>query len=98
VLEFWDTNVVVRAEVLQHQLPHVSTGCRAEVSLDFSDSKPVAAIVDAVEMRAETQPGETYPTYGVRLVLDSAAERLRPGMRVSVRIHSDRRTVNPASP
>jgi multidrug efflux pump subunit AcrA (membrane-fusion protein) len=97
VLEFWDTNIVVRAEVLQHQLPLVSKGCRAEVSLDFSDSKPVAAIVDAVEMRAETQPGETYPTYGVRLALDSTADRLRPGMRVSVRIHSEGRTVPPAS-
>jgi len=98
VLEFWDTNVVVRAEVLQHQLPLVSKGCRAEVSLDFSDSKPVAAIVDDIEMRAETQPGETYPTYGVRLVLDSAAEQLRPGMRVSVRIHSEGPSVIPASP
>jgi multidrug resistance efflux pump len=98
VLELWDTNVVVRAEVLQHQLAHISKGCRAEVSLDFTDTKPAAATVDAVEMLAETQAGGAYPTFGVKLVLDAPTEQLKPGMRVSVRIHPEGRAPGPVSP
>ena len=98
VLEFWDTNVVVRAEVLQHQLAHVTRGCQAEVSLDFSDEKPARATVDAVEMRAEIQAGEAHPTFGVRLVLDGTTDRLKPGMRVSVRIRTEGRKANQVAP
>jgi multidrug resistance efflux pump len=90
VLEAWDTNVVVRAEILQHQLAYVSKGCRAEVTLDFSDEKPVGATVASIEVRPEIQAGETYPTFGVGLSLDAVGHHLKAGMRVSVRIHPER--------
>jgi multidrug resistance efflux pump len=97
VLELWDTNVVVRAEVLQHHLPHISAGCRADVSLDFSGNPPIPASVESIESKADAAAGEAYPTFGVRLKLEGVAAQLRPGMRVSVRIYPQKGG-NPGSP
>jgi multidrug resistance efflux pump len=98
VLKVWDTNVSVRAQILQHQLAYITPGCRAEVSLDFSSEKPVRGTVTQVVAQPETQPGETYPTFGVELTLDEPSAWLKSGMRVSVRIHLDKTSNNPIHP
>lgn len=87
VLKVWGTNVLVRAQILQHQLANVAKGCRAEVSLDFSDQKQAPATINRVEIQPTLQPGEAYPTFGVELYLDKPCDWLKAGMRVSVRIH-----------
>ena len=86
VLEFWDTAVLIRAEIMQQQLLHVTRGCRAEISVDFSKEPPVGAIVESVELRSETPAGASYPFFGIELAPTAAAKSLRPGMRVSVRL------------
>lgn len=87
VLKVWDTNVMVRAEVLQHQLAYVTKGCHAEVLLDFSKEPPLRATVRQIEIEPDVKPGEMYPLFGVDLRLDHTPVWLKPGMRVSVRIH-----------
>lgn len=86
VLEVWDTNLMIRAEVLQHQLAYVTKGCHAEVSMDFSKEKPLRTTVSRIEIEPDLKPGETYPMFGVDLMLDDTPAWLKPGMRVSVRI------------
>ena len=98
LLEFRDANLMIRAEVLQHQLGSIGPGCRAEVSLDFVDAKPAGATVESIELRADTQAGEAYPKFGVKLALDAPVEWLRADMKVSVRIHADGKKGTPASP
>jgi hypothetical protein len=86
LLEFWDTNVVVRAEVLQHQLVHLAKSDRAEVSVEFSGQKPVPATIESVDARAQSEPGDAYPKFIVTLALEGSAHHLVPGMRVLARM------------
>lgn len=98
VLVFWNTNVLVRVDILQHQLASVVKGCHAEISLDFSNEKPVRATVNHIEAQADQPPGETYPTFGVELLPEENAVWLKPGMRVSVRLYPQNQAANAPHP
>ena len=90
LLELWSTGpLLVRADVLQHQLILLEQGNKAQVTLDFASTLPVDAVVESV--RAVPVPGEEVcPRFGVALALTSEVTWLMPGMKVSLRIDTGR--------
>jgi multidrug efflux pump subunit AcrA (membrane-fusion protein) len=85
VCEVWDASaLLVRGEVLQHQVKYVVPGRKAEVALDFAEETPIKGTVRAAEATRAPQEGERYPVFPVLIELDQAPRWLRPGMTVSV--------------
>jgi multidrug efflux pump subunit AcrA (membrane-fusion protein) len=85
VCEVWDDSaLLVRGEVLQHQVKYVVPGRKAEVALDFAEETPIQGTVRSAEATRVPQEGERYPVFPVLIALDKAPRWLRPGMTVSV--------------
>lgn len=83
--EVWDdTALLVRGEVLQHQVKYLIPGAKAEVALDFAEQTPLSGTVRAAESTRVPKEGGAYPVFPVLIELDQAPKWLRPGMTVSV--------------
>jgi len=85
VCEVWDTSaLLVRGQVLQHQVKYVEPGRKAQVALDFAEETPITGTVRAAESTRVPSDNERYPVFPVLIELDQSPRWLRPGMTVSV--------------
>ena len=85
ILDLWDNSQLsVKARVLQHQLEHIHLGDRAQVLLDFAQRPALPAVVQRILPSDLAPSGDVYPTFGVILKVDAHQKWLRPGMKVSV--------------
>ena len=83
-----DQALTVVAQASQHLLPFVKLGGEATVSTNIVGQLAVRARIESIEYSTKHSPEQRSPVFEVYLSLEDKPELLRPGMTVSVRIHT----------